>query len=150
MKSPREIIRVLVLSVIASGETHGYEIRNRLAQLTEGRVKLSPGTLYPLLFILRREGLIEVSKVVEEGRKKKIYKLTPKGREYLLSRLSVTIKTLRCVADFLEKVLKSLEESEKPEAYRDILLHEKEALLNLKKRIERRIEAIDRLIEERG
>jgi len=30
------------------------------------------------------------------------------------------------------------------------LLHEKEALLNLKKRIERRIEAIDRLIEERG
>jgi len=149
MVRPREVLRVLVLSVIATGETHGYEIRSRIAQLTGGHVKLSPGMLYPLLLILRREGLIEVSKEYEEGRKKKVYRLTPKGREYLVSRLATIVKTLRCIADFLEKVYETLEKRGDAEmVYKDILLHEKEMLIDLKRKIERRIETIDQLVGE--
>jgi len=143
------MLRVLVLSVIATGETHGYGIRSKVAQLTGGRVRLSPGMLYPLLFILRREGLIEVSKKYEEGRRKKVYRLTPKGREYLASRLAAVIETLRCIADFLENVHEALGRRGDPETvYRDVLLREREMLLDLKRGIERRIEAIDRLVGE--
>ena len=147
MVKPREMLRILVLSVIATGEAHGYEVRNRISQLTEEQVKLSPGILYPLLLILRREGLIEVVKEYKEGRRKKVYRLTLKGREYLTPRLPIVVRTLRRVADFLERVHELLEEGESAEAaYREILLHEREMLLDLKKRIERRIEAIDQLV----
>ncbi|RLF21932.1 MAG: PadR family transcriptional regulator [Thermoprotei archaeon] len=108
-----EILRILVLAVLAKGEAHGYEIRSRLSQMSQGYIKLSPGTLYPLLFILCREGLIEVSKVREKGRKKKVYRLTPKGREYLASRLNTIIEVMKSATSFLEDVARLLEDMKK-------------------------------------
>ncbi len=100
----RETLVVIILSVMAQGETHGYDIIRTIERITLGNVKLSPGTLYPLLFIMRREGLIKVVKIDEEGRKKKVYCLTPKGREYLIKHIPSTIKYLKSLVNFLEDI----------------------------------------------
>lgn len=50
-------------------EKHGYEV--------------SPGTLYPLLHLMEKEGLLKSRKGVYEGRVRKYYRITSKGKEVL-------------------------------------------------------------------
>lgn len=59
---------------------HGYGIMQQTAALSNGRVRLSAGTLYGALASLLEKGWIE--QLPEEGRKKD-YRITPAGREVL-------------------------------------------------------------------
>jgi DNA-binding PadR family transcriptional regulator len=59
---------------------HGYGIMQRVITLSEGSVQLGPGTLYGVLNTLEKERLIV--KLREEERRK-VYALTPDGREVL-------------------------------------------------------------------
>ena len=61
-------------------ERHGYAIMQRVKELTQGRIILGAGTVYSSLGKLESDGLIEG--VREEGRRK-IYTITPIGREIL-------------------------------------------------------------------
>lgn len=54
-----------------------------LKEMREVGFELSPGTLYPTLEKLRREGDITWRKQVVSGRVRKYYRLTPKGRQEL-------------------------------------------------------------------
>lgn len=59
---------------------HGYGIMQQTTALSNGRVRLSAGTLYGALASLLEKGWIE--QLPEEGRKKD-YRITPAGREVL-------------------------------------------------------------------
>jgi len=59
---------------------HGYGVMQKVEVMSENTVKIGPGTLYGAFSSLESEGLI--AKVGEEDRRK-IYVLTPKGREIL-------------------------------------------------------------------
>jgi DNA-binding PadR family transcriptional regulator len=59
---------------------HGYGVMQHVERISEGTVQLGPGTLYGAFSTLEKEGLIR--KVGEEERRK-LYTLTPKGREVL-------------------------------------------------------------------
>ena len=59
---------------------HGYGVMQKVELLSEGTVKVGPGTLYGAFSSLEREGLI--LKVAEEERRKS-YVLTQKGRDVL-------------------------------------------------------------------
>ena len=61
-------------------ELHGYAIMQSVKELTQGRIILGAGTVYSSLGKLESDGLIEG--VREEGRRK-IYTITPIGREIL-------------------------------------------------------------------
>lgn len=61
-------------------ETHGYGIVKRTEQLTEGEIKISPGTLYGSLSKMEKDGLI---RFVREEEKRKIYCITELGRQVL-------------------------------------------------------------------
>lgn len=61
---------------------HGYGIMQYVGELTGGRLKLGPGTLYGTLSRLEKDGLIEP--VAEEDRRK-LYRLTKEGRLLLTS-----------------------------------------------------------------
>ncbi|WP_062662730.1 PadR family transcriptional regulator [Aeropyrum camini] len=63
----RESLRQLVLRVLAERPYHGYEIMNRIEEITYGAWRPAPGTLYPLLDQLKREGLIRVERMDKEG-----------------------------------------------------------------------------------
>ena len=75
----------LVLSLLAKeGELHGYAIRKRLGELSEGRLVPSEGALYDILKSLKKLGLVEDFWVEVKGRPRKYYRLTDLGREVLL------------------------------------------------------------------
>lgn len=76
--------RPMVLSILAGGESYGYEILQRVTLLSEGRVQWSDGMLYPVLRRLEKEGLIEGDwRTMESGRRRKYYRLSGKGKRQL-------------------------------------------------------------------
>ena len=74
----------LVLAILAGGDSYGYAILQRVRELSGGRMQWTDGMLYPVLHRLERLGHVEARwKVVESGRRRKYYRITPKGRGQL-------------------------------------------------------------------
>lgn len=74
----------LLLSILSEGESYGYEIIQKVRELSGGEIQWSDGTLYPVLHRLEREGLIESEwKESESGRERKYYSLSKNGRKVL-------------------------------------------------------------------
>ena len=78
----RGILEGCVLSIIAEGETYGYEIMNRLTE--EGFRDVLEGTLYPVLSRLEKKGLIHCRRAKSPfGPVRKYYTVTEEGGAYL-------------------------------------------------------------------
>jgi DNA-binding PadR family transcriptional regulator len=54
-----------------------------IEELARHGYRLSPGTLYPLLDGLEKKGLLRSSRLLGEGRFRRIYRATPAGRKAL-------------------------------------------------------------------
>jgi PadR family transcriptional regulator PadR len=74
---------LLLLSLLAGEEAHGYELIGRLRQQSGGEFDLPEGTVYPALHRLEKEGLVASRWVRESGRRKRTYTLTTTGRAEL-------------------------------------------------------------------
>lgn len=84
----RELMRgagpVAVLKLLESGEMYGYELVEMLAKRTNGVLDMGQSTLYPMLYNLEAQGLIESDwRESAQGRDRKYYRLTTKGKERL-------------------------------------------------------------------
>lgn len=77
------VLELLVLQTICRGPTYGYELIAQLGSRSGGLFTLREGTLYPILYRLEDDGLIEAVWQQETGRAapRKIYSATEKGRE---------------------------------------------------------------------
>jgi len=74
----------LVLSVLTRGESYGYELIQRVRELSGGRIEWTEGILYPVLHWMEDEDLIEAEwREAETGRKRKYYRLRKEGRKAL-------------------------------------------------------------------
>ena len=74
----------LVLSVLTRGESYGYELIQRVRELSGGRIEWTEGMLYPVLHWMEDEDLIESEwREAETGRKRKYYRLRKEGRKAL-------------------------------------------------------------------
>lgn len=74
----------LVLLALTDGPQHGYALIGQVADLSGGRVRLRPGTLYGALERLVREGLVvEAGEEVVDGRLRRYYDLTSDGAQAL-------------------------------------------------------------------
>jgi len=70
----------LILSILAEGESYGYEIIQRISVLSDGEINWSDGMLYPVLHRLEEQGLvISEWRKMDSGRRRKYYKLNKKG-----------------------------------------------------------------------
>ena len=94
---------VLLLAVVAEGPVHGYAVVERLRTRSGGRFDLPEGTVYPALHRLEADGLLESSWAVVEGRRRRMYELTDRGRAALGERSS----DWRRFAAAVERVLTS-------------------------------------------
>ena len=65
---------------------HGYGIMQQVEEMSGGRVRLAPGTLYGALTALTGKGWI-IRLPMEEGSRKKEYTLTDKGLDALLKEI---------------------------------------------------------------
>jgi DNA-binding PadR family transcriptional regulator len=70
-------VRLALLSLLADGAAHGYDLMKRLEERSGRLYHASAGTVYPVLQQLQDEGLVAVRTV--DG--KKVYSLAPAGRE---------------------------------------------------------------------
>ena len=72
---------LLVLETLSRGPNHGYGIAMRIHQLSDEVLRIEEGSLYPALYRLERQGLIESEwRVTELNRRARFYALTRKGR----------------------------------------------------------------------
>jgi PadR family transcriptional regulator PadR len=75
-------IRPIVLATLAFGEAYGYQLSQRIEQVSGGAIEWNAGTLYPVLHRLETEFLIEaVWRDSDSGPRRKYYKLTSKGKK---------------------------------------------------------------------
>ncbi|MCP4574653.1 MAG: helix-turn-helix transcriptional regulator [bacterium] len=73
----------LILSALADGSRHGYQLALDMAERSQGYFGFKHGTLYPILHKLEKDGLIEGVWSEEGPRgKRKSYALTARGRRY--------------------------------------------------------------------
>jgi len=74
----------LVLAILAEGESYGYAIIKRVAELSGGNLQWTDGMLYPVLHRLERQGYVAAKwDASESGRKRKYYRITEEGRAEL-------------------------------------------------------------------
>ncbi len=70
----------LVLAILAEGESYGYAIIKRVAELSGGELQWTDGMLYPVLHRLERDAFVKATwGESESGRRRKYYQLTKAG-----------------------------------------------------------------------
>jgi PadR family transcriptional regulator, regulatory protein PadR len=74
---------LLILNVLANGESHGYHIAKQIKQQSSGVLDFKEGTLYPTLHNLEEQGAIQSFEAAENGRTRRYYRLTEDGAALL-------------------------------------------------------------------
>jgi DNA-binding PadR family transcriptional regulator len=70
---------LLLLSALGEKPTHGYALAETLRTRSNGTFDLAEGTIYPALYKLERQGLVESSWADGPTRRRRVYRLTRKG-----------------------------------------------------------------------
>ncbi len=74
----------IVLAILAEGDSYGYAIIKRVKEASGGRMEWTDGMLYPVLHRLERFGYVAAHwETSEQGRRRKYYRLTARGRTHL-------------------------------------------------------------------
>ncbi len=94
---------VLLLSIVESAPAHGYAIISELEQRSNGAFRLAEGTVYPALYRLEKQGLLESQRAVVDGRQRRMYTITDKGK----AALGEGAKTWRAFARGVSAVLET-------------------------------------------
>ncbi len=75
---------LLILKAVSLGKLHGYAVLQRIGQISGGALSIQQGALYPALYRLEHQGLIESEwGTSENNRRAKFYRLTAAGRRRL-------------------------------------------------------------------
>lgn len=74
----------IILSILLRGENYGYQIIQRVKEISEGTLAWSDNMLYPVLRRMEKRGLLASQwKMSEGGRLRRYYKITQNGRAEL-------------------------------------------------------------------
>ncbi|MFY0627179.1 MAG: helix-turn-helix transcriptional regulator [Reichenbachiella sp.] len=105
MKSKEYIkgtIKTIVLKLLSEKDKmYGYEINQRVKELSDGEIELTYGALYPILYKLENEGLLYTESEIVEGRVRKYYSLTKQGNETA----KVKVAELSQFADLIKVIM---------------------------------------------
>jgi len=75
-------LKTIVLNLLRDkGRMYGYEITAKVKELTEGKIQITEGALYPTLHSLEKNGELETEKEFIGKRVRKYYSLTSQGQE---------------------------------------------------------------------
>jgi PadR family transcriptional regulator PadR len=96
-------LKTIVLKQLEKqGRMYGYEITQRVKELTANRIQITEGALYPTLHALESDGLV-VTEIEYIGKRvRKYYSLSPKGKttiEAKISELGEFMETMKFLLD---------------------------------------------------
>ncbi len=87
MRYSKELLKgsttILLLSVLEKDDMYGYKIIRELEIRSESAFEMSEGTLYPILHALEKEKCLESYWQSFDGRNRKYYHITDKGKKML-------------------------------------------------------------------
>jgi PadR family transcriptional regulator PadR len=82
-------LQTIILKLLENNnKMYGYEITQKVKQITAGEISLTEGALYPALHKLEADGLLETFTEVVDSRARKYYKLTEQGGKEVTSKLN--------------------------------------------------------------
>jgi len=91
-------LKTIVLKLLKEeGAMHGYAITRKVEELTEGKIKLTYGALYPVLHKLESDGSLVTTSENYNNRIRIYYSLTPKGQ-------TVVAEKIDEMAEFIESL----------------------------------------------
>ena len=79
---------MLLLAALRGGSLHGYAIIDRIRTTSRARFDYPEGTVYPALHRLEDDGLLRSKWSDVDGRRRRVYELTARGRKSLQGRRS--------------------------------------------------------------
>jgi PadR family transcriptional regulator PadR len=71
-----------------SDKMYGYEITQKVKELTVGKIDISEGGLYPILHKMEHQGVLETEKVYIGKRVRKYYKVTKTGKKVIAEKIN--------------------------------------------------------------
>ncbi len=74
---------LVLLAALAEGPAHGYALIDEIRDRSDGAFDLAEGTVYPVLYRLESGGLLTSSWTVAGRRRRRMYRLTKRGRTEL-------------------------------------------------------------------
>jgi PadR family transcriptional regulator PadR len=96
-------LQTIVLKVLKDhGKMYGYEITQRVKELSEGQILLTEGALYPTLHKLEAEGLLKTEVVNIGKRIRKYYTLTAEGRSIAKDRVYAFMDFIKTMSSVLQ------------------------------------------------
>jgi transcriptional regulator len=97
---------LLILKAVSLGALHGYGVLLRIQQISGDKLLIEQGALYPALYRLEHQGLLDTEwGVSENNRRAKYYRLTAAGRR----RLRAETASWNRLASAMTTVLKTKE-----------------------------------------
>ena len=73
------LLPLLVLHYVGTEPCYGNQLIERIAELTDGALRVNPNTMYPLLRSLEERGLVAGEWEHPERRSRRYYRVTPAG-----------------------------------------------------------------------
>ena len=75
---------LLILRTLQPGPQHGWAISERIQQISQDVLRVNQGSLYPALYRLEHQGLLDTEwGVSDNNRRAKFYRLSAAGRRRL-------------------------------------------------------------------
>ena len=81
-------LQTIILKLLQdNSEMYGYEITQKVKEVSEGEILLTEGALYPALHKLEADGFLETYTRVVDNRVRKYYKLTEQGGSEVITKV---------------------------------------------------------------
>lgn len=96
-------LQTILLKVLKNhGKMYGYEITQRVKDLSDSRLMLTEGALYPALHKLEAEGLLKTETVMIGKRVRKYYSLTTTGSSLAKDRVEELVDFIKTMSNVLQ------------------------------------------------
>lgn len=96
-------LQTIVLKVLKDhSRMYGYEITQKVKELSLGSILLTEGALYPTLHRLEAEGLLKTETVMLGKRVRKYYTLTPEGKDSVKERVTEFVDFIKTMGNVLQ------------------------------------------------
>lgn len=90
----------LILTILNRGESYGYDIIQKVTELSGGKLEWSDGMLYPVLYKMEKDHLVQTRwEMSDNGRHRKYYSLTARGKKELKAEMKEWISVHNIFAD---------------------------------------------------
>jgi PadR family transcriptional regulator, regulatory protein PadR len=96
-------LQTIILKVLKDhGKMYGYEITQRVKELSDSRLLLTEGALYPTLHKLEADGLLKTETVLLGKRVRKYYTLTAEGKSLVKERVNELVDFIKTMSNVLQ------------------------------------------------